>query len=495
MTRGYSLEQDLRLLINNPKYSDIEILCEDKKKLYGCRAILAARSEVFDKLLYNGMKESYEKQITFPTINSIGMEIILEYIYRGSIKEESLTKDNIIEVYYAADYIQLPDLQNFIIKTIKNTSFAENYLPELLSKAADTTPLSETNILLNLLIKEVATISLNTIEFGRLSITALEYLLSYTYTHEKESFFATPEYEVFRYSAMLAAKQVSNNAFKILMKTLPPLKQIKRLENEGQINIPDHQKIAKELEPLAKFIDFRRIKGQILVDIIEPLKIIPSEIILNIYRNNTKFTNSNLNDIRGISTMSICKLNEIVWDETACGSKLIVEDDGKVVYYAQRNECVSHQSIRAKIALENKGIFEWDVIIEKDSLWSWVGVCASENFNFDTWAGYQPTGWVIGSSGYCYNSGNWVKNYCPKFGDGARITVHLDMNKRSCSFTINGKKYPEISAWDNLPSKLYPVVSLRHPGRFRIEPYQDVKTIPNNRKERRFWKNLREKLK
>jgi hypothetical protein len=33
--------------------------------------------------------------------------------------------------------------------------------------------------------------SLNTIEFGRLSITALQYLLSYTY--KKEIPFATPE--------------------------------------------------------------------------------------------------------------------------------------------------------------------------------------------------------------------------------------------------------------------------------------------------------------
>src|ERR1700722_3267121 len=120
MSRGYSLEQDLRLLINNPKYSDIEILCENKKKLYGCRAILAARSEVFDGLLYNGMKESYENQISFPKINSSAMEIILEYIYTGSIKGESLTNDNIVEAFYAADYFQLPGLQDFITKTVKN---------------------------------------------------------------------------------------------------------------------------------------------------------------------------------------------------------------------------------------------------------------------------------------------------------------------------------------------------------------------------------------
>src|ERR1044072_7238626 len=115
MTRGYSLEQDLRLLINNPKYSDIEILCEDEEKLYGSRAILAARSEVFDRLLYNGMKESHENQISFPKINSAGMEIILEYTYTGSIKEESLTKDNIVEAFYAADYFQLPNVQDFIM--------------------------------------------------------------------------------------------------------------------------------------------------------------------------------------------------------------------------------------------------------------------------------------------------------------------------------------------------------------------------------------------
>ena len=58
--RGYSLKEDLRSLINNQKYSDIKFLCKDEKKLYGCRAILAARSEVFNSLLYNGMKETYE---------------------------------------------------------------------------------------------------------------------------------------------------------------------------------------------------------------------------------------------------------------------------------------------------------------------------------------------------------------------------------------------------------------------------------------------------
>src|SRR6266487_2289486 len=103
-----------------------------------------------------------------------------------------------------------------------------------------------------------------------------------------------------------------------------------------------------------------------------------------------------------------------------------VENNGKVVHVKPHFN--AHQSVRAKIAL-NRGIFEWDVIIEKACNYSWVGMCASENFDYKTWAGAQNTGWVLGSCGYCCRN----IRYCPGFGDGAKITVHLDMNKRTCA--------------------------------------------------------------
>ena len=70
-------------------------------------------------------------------------------------------------------------------------------------------PLPEDNIFLNIF--EIAVTPLNTIEFGRLSISALQCFLSCTYGEEDP--FVTPEYEVFRYSAILAAKQVSDDAY------------------------------------------------------------------------------------------------------------------------------------------------------------------------------------------------------------------------------------------------------------------------------------------
>ncbi|CAB4403440.1 unnamed protein product [Rhizophagus irregularis] len=478
MTRGDSLKEDLRLLINNKMYSDIEISCEDEKILYGCRAILAARSEMFNKLLYNGMKESIETKISFPTINSSSMEIILEYLYTGSFKEDTLTKDNIIETFNAADYFHLLDLQKSV-KNIFINNLEENYanscLPELLSKVVKTMSLTEDNIFLDLLIKAISAIPLNTIEFDRLSIEGLKCLLSYT--HDKEIPFVTPEYEVFRYSAILAAKQVSNDAYHTIMKQLPTLEQSEQMEQLSHLNslqvekklIADNQKVASELEHLVEFINFKRIEGRILVNIIEPLEITPNEVILDVYRHNTLSINSDSNDIRGIP---IYRLNDsdLVFDESVCSSKLIIEDGGKVVR-ASAN-CVKHQSARINMLLENKRIFEWDVIVEKNCRFIYIGVCSSENFNYEGFAGIQPTGWVVGSCGSCCNSGVWTNNYCPSLKDGTKITVHLNMHKSTCAFTINGIKYREVPSWNNLPSRLYPVVSLLYPGRLRIQPHQ-----------------------
>jgi hypothetical protein len=44
------------------------------------------------------------------------MEIILEYIYTGSV----ITKDNTVEAFYATIHFQLSELRDFIMKFVKN---------------------------------------------------------------------------------------------------------------------------------------------------------------------------------------------------------------------------------------------------------------------------------------------------------------------------------------------------------------------------------------
>ena len=86
--------------------------------------------------------------------------------------------------------------------------------------------------------------------------------------------------------------------------------------------------------------------------------------------------------------------------------------------------------------------------------------------------GPQSTARLLGSSGDCRN-GSENFSYCPAFiGDYQKITVHLDMTKRKIAFSVNDTRYPEISRWNNLPSKLYPVVSICTPGRIRIQQHR-----------------------
>src|SRR5438552_1424107 len=104
MVRGNCLTDDLKFLINNAQYSDLEIKCKDGTILHGNRAILAARSEVFDRMLFTRMNEVPDKQVSFLKIEASVMKIILEYLYTGLIFNGNLTTDNAFETLHAADF-------------------------------------------------------------------------------------------------------------------------------------------------------------------------------------------------------------------------------------------------------------------------------------------------------------------------------------------------------------------------------------------------------
>ncbi|RIA80011.1 concanavalin A-like lectin/glucanase domain-containing protein [Glomus cerebriforme] len=221
----------------------------------------------------------------------------------------------------------------------------------------------------------------------------------------------------------------------------------------------------RRLSRFIQLIRFYHIPSEDFLLKVYPFKeILPNNLIDNVFTYHM-VPNSKLDiDIQP-------QRSGYVWNQSTCGSKLVIEDNGKVVC---SHLAYSLQSVRAKMILENKGIFEWDVVIEKYCSYTWVGICA-ENFNYETSAGRQTTGWVLGSDGSCYSSSSKIYNYCPTFhNDNVKVTVHLDMDKRTCAFTVNGIKYPEVSQWNNLPSKLYPVVSLNFPGRFRIQSHQKI---------------------
>ncbi|GBB94046.1 hypothetical protein RclHR1_02280019 [Rhizophagus clarus] len=477
MTRGSSITQDFKDMIDNPQYSDIEIFCEDGVTLYGSRAVLAARSEVFNGLLFNGMKETFQRQISFPEIKSCAMKIILEFLYTGSIEEVIFDNDNLVETNLAADYFQLPDLQKLIIENLKE-AFEEqevenqntiNNSPELLSVMISKIPFHEIELieersvddqLLNFLADSVARIHFDDISLSKFSIQALKYVLSYTYNFNKP--FATPEYLVFRFAALLAAHNIDLETYNLVDTRLPDLDVIEEsLEEEIEFNNKCEfnrirPKIYQFLLPIIKFIDFRRIDGKILSKIIEPLGLIPNSIIIDAYRYYST-NKKNLPATRGMV--------KLYWDEGECGGHIYVISRGSV---ATTNHQY-YENIKANFDISNNGTYEWDIFIEEiGQLEICVGVHANSKFNYDLFGGCQKNTWLLSSAGMLYShTGNIIMGF--KFGKGDRITLQLNMDKHTLVFSFNGQKLfiTELKK----KSRYYPIISLNHPARVRLFPH------------------------
>ncbi|CAI2163015.1 20159_t:CDS:1 [Funneliformis geosporum] len=422
------------------------------------------------------MRESNERIINIGKFNSLGMKVILEFIYTGIIFEESLNRDNIVEAFYAADFFQIPDLQDAIINHVKNIldrNPHDNYSPELLSKIIDEDLSNGEDMLLNLLIGAVCLINLTTIEFGRLSIGALRLLLSRT--HQNQNTIMTKEYEVFRYSAILSAIEVSDEAAEYIKERLPTLENINEsFKNDEYEIFAPKQEIARTLENLTGYIDFALIRGHELAEIIEPLNIVDQELFFKAYRKKIKLKSADSNGVRGIPPVRINFAEyDYAWDESTCGDDILIEDEGKI---AKINDDANHnqlQCVRTAMELNIETTFEWDIIIERSCTFVWIGVCAKQGLDFDKFAGEQETAWVLGSSGTLNHSGIMIQNYCPPFGDNSKITVHVNMCKgnRNCAFTVDGTRYRVVTEWNDLPEYLYPVASFCEPARLRLKPY------------------------
>jgi len=147
---------NLVTLINNPQYSDVELVVEDVV-FYGHKVILSSRCEYFAKLLYGGMKESTQREpIIINDLSASAFMQILEYIYTGDITNLDIKKiDDVLELMRCVDLMSFNHLKDFletwllpkinsdnIIKILYNShkynfgtkKFAIEKLPKLKSK-------------------------------------------------------------------------------------------------------------------------------------------------------------------------------------------------------------------------------------------------------------------------------------------------------------------------------------------------------------------------
>lgn len=107
------LANDLKGLLNNPEFSDIIFVVEDKK-IYAHRCILMARSEPLQMMVNGPMREGYEDSIVIEDVTYDCFFAFLQFLYTDEVpalRENDIDVEMVIELLSIADQYLVDQLK------------------------------------------------------------------------------------------------------------------------------------------------------------------------------------------------------------------------------------------------------------------------------------------------------------------------------------------------------------------------------------------------
>ncbi|XP_068911771.1 BTB/POZ domain-containing protein 9-like isoform X2 [Tenebrio molitor] len=116
--------EDTCSLYLNEKFSDV-ILVVDGEKLHAHKAILAARSEYFEALLYDGSQDLKQSELAIKDVSPQAFKQVLKFIYTGTITITSHL-GLILEVLVFAHKYSFKNLENSTIQKLKSVLNLKN---------------------------------------------------------------------------------------------------------------------------------------------------------------------------------------------------------------------------------------------------------------------------------------------------------------------------------------------------------------------------------
>ena len=95
-------------VLNDSGTHDVIFKACDGGSVSGHRAIVGAGSPVFHAMLYGNMKESTEREIELPSVDTKSLKILLSFIYTGKVEVDS---KNCLTILEAAHYFDVAKLE------------------------------------------------------------------------------------------------------------------------------------------------------------------------------------------------------------------------------------------------------------------------------------------------------------------------------------------------------------------------------------------------
>lgn len=118
------LLQDLKNLFLNGQSSDFVFKVEEREFSVH-RGILTVRSPVFASMLQHDTKENSTGVVDIPDCSAETFQIFLAYVYTGGV--DTISSDNVCDLYYIADKYQVNDLKSECVEFMKKNLSVENF--------------------------------------------------------------------------------------------------------------------------------------------------------------------------------------------------------------------------------------------------------------------------------------------------------------------------------------------------------------------------------
>ncbi|KAF0719156.1 Aste57867_1246 [Aphanomyces stellatus] len=115
---------EMQTLLDQPDFADVVFVVE-ARRIYGHRAILAARCPHFKAMFSSGMRESREMEVTVPSIRIPVFLALLEYLYNDTVSME-MKAEMAIELYAAADMYGLDRLKGLCEAIVQKGLVVDN---------------------------------------------------------------------------------------------------------------------------------------------------------------------------------------------------------------------------------------------------------------------------------------------------------------------------------------------------------------------------------